>query len=238
MSKVDVSIILACYNEGLTLRASVDRIIGVLKKTKKSWEIIFVEDKSVDGTVETVKKLANEIKNSKVIFHKKNMGRGKSVTDGIKAARGNICGYLDVDLEVSESYILLFVDEIEKGNDMVVGRRFYEGGLKSFTRYLASKAYALMVNLLLKIPISDTEAGYKFFNRAKILPVLDRIRDNHWFWDTEICARSYWSDLTISEIPVLFVRRTDKKSTVKLFSDSWDYLLKILNFRKEVPRSF
>lgn len=264
MREVDVSLILACYNEGPTFERGVHRIISACRKLRKSFEIIFVEDKSTDGTGETVKKLVGEInkvflriKNSrhrpnfakasmgkqgfggqaKAIFHRRNLGRGKSVSDGIMAARGNICGYLDVDLEVSESYIPLFVDEIEKGSDMAVGRRFYEGGLKSLARYLASKIYAYLVNSFLKIPISDTEAGFKFFRRSKILPVLSRVGDNHWFWDTEICARAYLANLSISEVPVLFVRRSDKKSTVRLVPDTINYLVALIRFRNQMGTS-
>lgn len=238
VSKIDLSIILACYNEGPTFEKSVLEIVRVLKKIRKTWEIIFVEDKSDDDTIEVVQRLSKRIKSSRAIFHKKNEGRGKSVADGIRVARGEVCGYLDVDLEVSANYIPLFYKEVKEGRDMVVGRRFYEGGLKSLTRYLASKVYALLVNLLLKIPISDTEAGYKFFNRAKILPVLERVGDNHWFWDTEICARAYWAGLLISQVPALFIRRGDKESTVKLFPDSWNYLIKILKFKNQIPKTF
>lgn len=68
---VQLSVILACYNEGPTFENSVQKIISVLKKIGKSWEIIFVEDKSDDLTASTVKKLSTEIKNSCAIFHKK-----------------------------------------------------------------------------------------------------------------------------------------------------------------------
>src|SRR3990167_2995364 len=101
MSKVDLSLIIHCYNEGPTFEKSVNKIIRELKKINLSWEIIFVEDKSADDTKKTVEKLTKQYKNSRAIFHKKNEGRGKSVSDGIKTAKGDICGYLDVDLEVS-----------------------------------------------------------------------------------------------------------------------------------------
>lgn len=236
--KIDLSIILACYNEGPTFEKSVLEIVRVLKKIRKNWEIIFVEDKSDDDTRRTVERLSRKIKNSKAIYHKKNGGRGRSVSDGMLAARGKICGYLDVDLEVSADYIPIFVSEIERGSTMVVGKRFYEAGLKSLSRFLASKIYSYLVRKLLKIPISDTEAGYKFFKKTEILPVLKKVRDHGWFWDTEICARAYFADLTISEVPVLFIKRGDKKSTVKLFSDSWDYLVKIMKFRNQIPKNF
>lgn len=238
MSKVDLSVILACYNEGPTFAASVGKIIRELRKLRKEWEIIFIEDKSVDGTGELVKKLVKATKNSRALFHKKNLGRGKSVTDGIIAARGEICGYLDVDLEISEKYIGIFVAEIEKGADLVVGRRFYEGGLAAISRFLASKIYANLVKRLLKLPVTDTEAGYKFFKREKILPLLKKTSAKHWFWDTEICARAYWANLAISEIPVLFARRGDKKSTVRLIPDTLAYLKSLTTLRNQIPKAF
>ena len=237
MPKVELSIIIACYNEGPTFEESVKKIIEVAKTLKRKWEIIFVEDKSADDTRNTVEKLTQKSKNIRAIFHKKNDGRGKSVSDGIKTAKGDICGYLDIDLEVSEKYIPLFVKEIEQGFDMAVGRRFYEGGgLNAILRFLASRIYAVAVRYTLDIPIEDTEAGYKFFRRTKILQILSKVKSRHWFWDTEICARSHFAGLKIGQIPVLFKKRTDKKSTVRLIPDAVDYVNKLIKFRSQIPR--
>lgn len=234
MSKSYISLILALYNEGPTLQQSLKTIYKSLQGIKKSWEVILVEDKSTDDTLVTVKKLLPYLKNTKLINHKENQGRGKTVSDGIKAARGTYCGFLDVDLEVSSDYIPLFIKELEKGFDIAVGKRFYEKNLTAVTRILSSVGYKIIVHSLLNLPIDDTEAGYKFFRREKILPVLSKITEKGWFWDTEICARAYWAGLKISQIPVLFIRRIDKKSTVRLIPDTWDYLIKIYKFRKHV----
>lgn len=238
MNDVDVSIILACYNEGPTFGHSVRRIIAACQKLKKTWEIIFVEDKSTDNTLERIKSLQSKIKNSKLVIHSKNQGRGISVSDGIRTSRGKICGFLDVDLEVRENYIPLFVSEIENGADMVVGKRYYEKGFDSILRFIASYVYSFLVAAMIKIPVSDTEAGYKFFRRDKILPVISKVAAKHWFWDTEICARAYWSGLRINQIPVLFVRRRDKKSTVRLVPDTIDYLKNLFFLRREIPKAF
>ena len=236
MSKIDLSIIVPCYNEGPTFTKSACKIIRELKKINLGWEIIFVEDKSQDNTKSAVENLIKKIENSRAIYHRQNEGRGKSVSDGITSAKGKICGYLDVDLEVSQTYIPIFLEEINKGYAMAVGKRFYEGGLKSLPRFLASKVYALIVKTTLKVPIEDTEAGYKFFNREKILPILKKTKDNHWFWDTEICAIAYYANLKISQVPVLFKRRLEKKSTVRLIPDTVDYIKKIVKFRTQLPQ--
>src|SRR3989344_376833 len=234
MVKVEVSLILACYNEGSTFEKSINQIVNVLKKDVRDWEIIFVEDKSDNDTKKSVEKLVKEIKNARAIYQFKNQGRGKSVADGILAAKGDICGYLDVDLEVSASYIPLFIKEIEDGADLVVGKRFYEGGLKNLTRFVSSKVYAIAVKSILKSPVDDTEAGYKFFRRSKIDPLLGKVKSKHWFWDTEICMIANSKNLRVEQIPVLFKRRKDKKSTVKLFPDTIDYLKNLIRLKKEL----
>ena len=231
MQKVDLSLILPCYNEGPTFFESVSKIVSVLKTTKYRWEVIFVEDKSTDNTRISVEKIVKKIPQSRAIFHKENVGRGKSVSEGIMESKGKICGFLDVDLEVSESYIPLFISEVEKGADVVVGKRFYDKG--SFLRFISSKVYALIVRMLLNLPVSDSEAGYKFFRRKSIRTILPKVLDKKWFWDTEICARAHAAGLKVTEIPVLFVRRPEKKSTVRLFPDTLDYLKAIIKFKMQ-----
>jgi|SRR3989344_618030 len=236
MLKPYFSLILALYNEGPTFEKSVKDIYKTLQKIKKPWEVIFVEDKSNDYTLKTIQGLLPGLKNCKLIQHKKNLGRGKTISDGLVASKGEIVGFLDVDLEVSANYIPLFIQEIEKGYDVIVGNRIYEKDLTAITRLLSSIGYKLIIHSLLNLPIDDTEAGYKFFRRKKILPILSKVKAKGWFWDTEICARAYWAGLRIEQIPVLFVRRTDKKSTVKLIPDTLNYLKSIYNFRKQIPK--
>lgn len=236
MKKINFSLILPVFNEGKIFETNIESIYKNLANLKENWEVIFVEDKSTDDSTEILKKISTKLPNTKVILHTKNQGRGKTVSDGIKAAKGTYCGFLDVDLEVSSDYIPLFIKELEKGFDLVVGNRFYEKNLTALTRVISSRGYKLIVRSLLNLPVDDTEAGYKFFQRKKILPVLSKITENGWFWDTEVCARAYWAGLKISQIPVLFIRRVDKKSTVRLLPDTWDYMKKIFEFRTQIPK--
>jgi len=232
MIKKDFSLIVPCYNEGPTFETSVSKIIRELNSIKKKWEIVFVEDKSTDATKESISKIINVNKNCKAIFHKKNLGRGAAVMDGILVSRAPICGFIDVDCEISEKYISIFLKEITAKNcDMVVAKRFYENSLASIIRFIASKVYSFIAHMVLPLPIYDTEAGYKFFKSAKIKPILKTVKDKRWFWDTEVCARAYWAGLKISEVPVLFIRRKDKKSTVRVIPDSIEYLKKLVAFR-------
>ena len=234
--KIDLSLVIPCYNESSHLKKSFQYILKVLNSKIWNWEIIFVEDKSTDNTRELIAQIIQENPDIKIkkIFHRQNTGRGKAVADGIKISNGEIVGFIDIDLEVLPHYIPIFVQKILEEADVTIGYRVYKFHLGVFCRYIISTGYSALTRLLLKLPFGDTEAGYKFFRRSKILPLLDEIEDSHWFWDTECVTRAYAHNLKIVEIPVAFIRRPDKKSTVKIFKDSLYYLKKIFKLHKQI----
>lgn len=233
MNYVDLSLIIACYNEEQLLWESVARITSILGDSVFSYELIFVDDKSSDGTRESISSLVQKNKNFRAIYHERNQGRGKTVRDGMAVARGNVVGFIDIDLEVSPVYIPSFVRMILDGKaDVVTGLRVYREGLSSLHRSILSRGYSWLVRTTLGIPLRDTETGYKFFDRKKILPIVKKTHNNGWFWDTEVMTLAYYRGLKIREEPVLFIRRFDKKSSVRLLRDSIDYLLNLLAFRK------
>jgi len=230
----DVSIIFPCYNESLIFEDSVKRIKSFMDSTELNYELIFVEDNGSDNTKELVKTVVKENKNFTAVFHKKNIGRGGSVSDGLKIAKGAVVGYLDIGLEISPSYILKMYTVIEKSSDVACAYRAYEFKLIFFLRTFLHVAYAICSKFILGLPISDPNAGCKFFKREKILPILEKVIDKHWFWDTEIVKRSQLAGLSISEVNVIYIPNEKKTSTVKIFSDTIHFVKKLLWLRKEL----
>ena len=230
----DVSLILCCLNEAEHFTKSVDRIIEVLDGTDFSWEILFFDDKSRDKTPELIKKYVSSYprKHLRAVFHEINRGRGATVTEGIKNSQGKIVGYIDIDLEVPPDYIPRFVAAVDDSDDVVAGWRIYDFTLRSLPRWIASKGWNLVRNLSLKTELVDTEAGYKFFRKKSILPILKKCQSPGWFWDTEIMVQSEKAGLAIEQIPVVFIRRFDKTSTVRLIPDTWVYLKELWRFKK------
>lgn len=233
MSKL-VSLIMACYNDQLSIFPSIKRIITILDVTKYEYELIFIDDASQDGSKKEIERVKNFYpkKTIKTIFHDKNIGRGGTVKEGIINAKGDMVGFLDIDLEVSENYLPAFILAVKSGADVVIGSRVYKIHPSTFHRHLGSVIYPFLVRKLLELPFRDTEAGYKFFNRRKILSVAKQTINTGWFWDTEIVARAFFSDLKIVEIPVLFIRRPEKKSSVKFLHDSLIQFVKLVQFKK------
>jgi len=168
-------------------------------------------------------------------YHSKNRGRGKTVTDGIKEARGIVVGYIDIDCEVSPVYIPLVVSLILRNEaDVVIGRRYYRTSPRAIIREVLSRGYQWLSDRMIGTGGMDTETGYKFFRRKTILPILRRTKHTGWFWDTEIMVYARRAGLRIGEVPVLFLRRFDKHSSVNIVRDTLDYMIELVAFRKRL----
>lgn len=219
------TLILPCFNERVVFDKSVKLILQTLNASKDVYEVIFVDDGSTDGTRDRIVAVCKKYPQCRYVFHPVNMGRGAAVMTGIRAAKGRIVGYIDIDCEVSPLYIPLCTEMIARGDaDVVVGRRIYRTGWSSFIREVLSVGYRWIATGLLETGGIDTESGYKFFNKKKCLPMLKRIDAMGWFWDTESIVFARRAGLQVEEVPVLFLRRTDKQSSVKLVSDTIAYI--------------
>lgn len=237
---MDLSLVIACYNDGPHLEQSLQEIERVMGQTRYTYELIIIDDCSPDGSAEVVKRAVEKRAvekraNARMVLHDKNVGRGGTVKEGMKMAQGRFVGFLDIDLEVHCRYIPTMLAALEQGYDGAMAYRIYEihWNLDTFLRHILSVSYRMLVHSLIHLPYKDTETGYKFFQRDRILPVLDQTHSPGWFWDTEIVAQSHYHGLKIAEIPAVFVRRWDKKSTVRPMRDSLIYMRELLRFRKQ-----
>ena len=232
MKPIDLSLILPLYNESAVLSRSLFSLEEILKNTGLNFELILIDDKSADNTASLARDFKKNRDNVFLFEHQENIGRGGTVSEGLKKARGKVAGFIDVDLENSPEKMPEAARIILSGEaDIVTGRRIYRFQPRSIVRYFASKGYHLLMKYFLFLPLKDTETGFKFFNREKIRPLLEKAKDKRWFWDTEIMALSHYYHLKIREIPVIFKRRPEKKSTVRVFRDSADYLVKLIRFK-------
>lgn len=227
-----ISLIIPCYNEGPYLERNLEDLYNLLDSLKFDFEMVIIDDKSGDDTLQRVKNFIKEKTNIQLEVHEHNKGRGYTVAEGIKKAHGKVVGFIDIDLEVAAQNIIPLILKILEGYDVATGQRIYK--IRWDPRWILSKGYIRLVKFICKTPFEDTETGIKFFNRENILPLLDEIEDTHWFWDTEIMARSYYQGLKMIEMPVLFIRKSTSYTTVKFYRDTFYYLRKLLKFKKVI----
>ena len=231
---MELSVILTCLNQEKVLEQSVEEIRKVLNTNKLKYEIVIVDDGSTDSTYSIMKGLEKKYNNIMLFKHPQNIGRGRAVSNGFKVAKGKFVGFLDTDLELHPKYIPMFIKELKKGYDVAIYLRKYRLNMIGLIRAFTGYSYNFLVRLLLNVKLKDTETGFKFFRRDKILDLLDEIKEERWFWDTEIMVRSYLKGLKIREIPLIYTPNKEGGSTVRIFQDSLDFLKKLIKFRKTV----
>lgn len=234
----DLSVVIACYQEESHLLDSVRQLVSTLDGLGRSYELIFLDDKSTDRTAALIDGLVAGHANRRAVYHEKNVGRGGTVSEGFRLANGRIVGFLDIDLEVHCRHLPSVLSAIDGGADGATAFRHYSLGMNpmAWIRQFLSKGYRWLFRQLFDVPFGDPETGFKFFVRDRILPVVERTRDPGWFWDSEILILAHQAGLRIVEVACRFERRADKASTVRIVRDVWRYVVAIRAFRARQRR--
>ncbi len=232
-----VSIILPAYNEAKRIEKTVEIVREQMDKIGYDYEIIIAEDGSTDGTDIIARELAERDDKIIHIHSDERLGRGKALTNAIKEAKGEIVAYLDVDLSTDIEHLKELIDSILEGYDIATGSRLIEGSKteRPLKRDLASRMYNFLVRILLGSKLRDHQCGFKAFKRSSILPLLDKTKDNHWFWDTEILVLAQKEGLKVKEFPVRW--RQSEETKVKLTRDVLYMFSQILRMWMEQEKS-
>jgi len=203
---VKLSVIIPCYNESST-------ILSIIEKVKNApvedIEIIIVDDASTDGTREILK---NEISHiaDKIIYHKKNMGKGAALRSGFSEATGDLVVVQDADLEYDPNDYMKLMDPIISDKaDVVFGSRFMGGGphrVLYFWHLVGNKFLTLLSNMLTNINLTDMETCYKMFRRDIIKSI--NIEENRFGFEPEITAKVARSKCRIFEVGISYSGRT------------------------------
>ncbi len=195
-----LSVIIPCYNEKATIKTITERVIAV----EKAAEIIIVDDGSTDGTREILGTLQNHPL-VRVIYHKRNQGKGAALRTGFAAAQGDVILIQDADLEYDPRDYPALLRPIEEGIAKVVyGSRFRGGPSKTmfFWNMIANKLLTLMTNILYNTILTDMETCYKVFRREVVQQIPLRARG--FEFEPEITAKVLKRGHRIYEVPISY----------------------------------
>lgn len=175
---IDLSIILPVFNENQTLNDLFSSIIEVLSKLAYSFEIIFVDDGSTDGSYITLKKIAAENKNVRLIRFMRNFGQTAAMSAGISYSSGKTIILMDSDQQNDPNDIPLLVDKINEGYDLVSGwRKDRKDRLsKKIPSYIANRLIAKISG----VKLHDLGCSLKAYN-SDILKEIKLYGEMHRF---------------------------------------------------------
>jgi glycosyltransferase involved in cell wall biosynthesis len=222
-----ISVIIPAFNEVRTIKEIVRRVSA----TKLAYEIVIVDDGSVDGTRELLQSMEDEPQ-LKVIYHERNQGKGAAVVTGFRNAIGEVFIIQDADLEYDpREYPELLKPLQEEMADVVYGSRFLGKPRRTtmFWHMVANKLLTFVTNILYNTILTDMETGYKIFRREVVQNIT--IHARRFDFEPEFTAKILKRRFRIFEVPITFNPRDYSEGKKIGLQDAFSAIWTLLKYR-------
>ncbi len=232
MKKLLISIIIPCFNEKKTICKIVDKI-NKQKNLKK--EIILVDDFSTDGTRSIIKKkLSKKVK--KIIFHKKNLGKGASIRSAQKYINGDIVIIQDADLEYDPNDYNKIIKPINDkrfkavyGSRVLNKKRYQSKNFTSIFRVFGNHVLTFLSNLINNQNLTDAHTCYKAFN-SKVFKKI-KLKENGFSFCPEVTTKLSNMNINIFEVPIRYHGRGVKDGKKIQFKDAFIAVFTLIKYK-------
>lgn len=194
-NKTNISIIVPIYNEADNIELLYNEIKAVFSYTDRSFEIIFINDSSNDGSLDHLKRISSKDKRIKVISFPRNFGQTAALSAGIDHAKGEIIIPMDGDLQNDPADIPLLVEKIEEGYSVVSGWR--KNREDNILRVIPSIIANMIIKKFTGVKISDNGCSLKAYKK-EVIEGVQLYGEMHRF----ISIYAAWSGGKVTEIVI------------------------------------
>jgi glycosyltransferase involved in cell wall biosynthesis len=239
--KLDLSIVIPAFNEESRLPRTLDSVIAFVRSRPYQTEIIVVDDGSSDRTLDIVNSYRQTYPGLRFVSNGGNRGKGYAVRHGMLEALGEISLFSDADLStpIEEADKLLAAIR-ERNFDAAIGSRAMDRSLiqvhQSAIREWAGIFFNRMVQLILGIPFSDTQCGFKAFRTERARIIFEQQRIERFGFDPEILFLAKRYGLRVAEIPVRWSH--DAATKVNVAADGLRMFLELILIRWNAARGY
>ena len=188
MSAPDISVVVPAFDEAQGLAANLERLVAVLARGSRAFEVILVDDGSADETHAVALAVAEAEPRVRVHQLERNAGKGRAIEAGCAVARGEVLVLLDADLQIPPEEVLPLVEMVDAGKaDLVVGSKYLGGTPLRWPlgRRILSRLYQAVTAVLFRLPLRDTQTGLKAMRRTVAEEVVPHLRSKRFAWDLE-----------------------------------------------------
>jgi dolichyl-phosphate beta-glucosyltransferase len=238
-----LSVVIPAYNEERVIGDTVAKVAAYLDGTGDA-ELIVVDDGSRDGTPDIVRRLGGSYPFIRLLPNDRNRGKGYSIKHGVLESRGRYVLYTDADLVYPIEGVEPFIEALDRGADVAIGSRSHPHTLFAlhprhfsyiYQRYLVGRTYINVVNRLLGLNVTDTQAGFKCFRGDAARTIFARTTLYDFAFDVEALFVARQLEYRIVELPVYFLY-LGEQSSVELLRDSVLMLRDLLAIRSNGRR--
>ena len=212
-----VDVVIPVHNEERSLPGCLEVLRDHLRAHFPfDWSITVVDNASTDGTLRVATELAESIDGVRVL-HLDRKGRGLALRTAWNYSDADVVVYMDVDLSTGLDALLPLVAPLVNGHsDLAIGSRLAPGSrtVRGGKRELISRCYNRMIRWTHGARFSDAQCGFKAARTDVIRPLLARVRDDSWFFDTELLLLAEYNGLRVHEVPVDWVEDVDTRVNV------------------------
>ena len=228
---IKLTIIIPVYNEIKTIEKLIKKILKInIKK-----QLIIVDDGSSDGTEQILKKYKSKI--DKLIFHKKNRGKGAAIKSGQKYVSGKYIGIQDTDLEYDPRDLKKIVNEMNKRDLQVMyGSRVLKKNkfknTQNFTHIVRIWGNIFLTkasNFLNRQKLTDAHTCYKVFD-SRIFKKI-KLKEKGFSFCPEITTKISMLNINIEEFPINYIGRTYEQGKKITAFDGLDALYVLVKYR-------
>jgi glycosyltransferase involved in cell wall biosynthesis len=211
---VQVDVVVPVHNEQEGLERSVRRLHRYLESEFPfTWRIVIADNASTDATPAIARALAAALDGVSVLRLERK-GRGRALRGAWSASDARVVCYMDVDLSTDLRGLLPLVAPLLSGHsDLAIGSRLAGGArvVRGPRRELISRAYNVLLHTALRARFSDAQCGFKAVRRDAVGALLEDVRDDGWFFDTELLVLAQRRGLRIHEVPVDWIEDPDSR---------------------------
>lgn len=161
-----VSIFFPCYNDAKSIRKLVENAFSTIKKHTNKYEVIVINDASIDNSKKVLQKLSQKYKHLKVITHLQNRGYGGVLRSGFKAARYGLIFYTDGDGQYDVRELPLLLSLMTKDCDFINGIKMTRHD--PTYRIVIGNLYSFMTRWLFWIPIYDIDCDFRLVRKSLV----------------------------------------------------------------------
>ncbi len=178
-----ISIVVPCFNEEESIKffyQEMEKVEKKLKKQKVTLEIIFIDDGSIDNTLEEIKKISKKSKKVKYISFSRNFGKEAAMYAGLEYSTGDYVTVMDVDLQDPPMMIIEMYEYVkDKEYDSVGVRRVTRKG-EPFIRSFFAKIFYKLINKISKVEMVDGARDFRLMSRQMVNAVLSMKEYNRY----------------------------------------------------------
>jgi len=226
----ELSIIIPAYNEEKRIRKTVEDYIKYFKKY--NYELIIIPNGCKDKTEDIIKELSKKCKYIKYKRIKESVGKGESIKEGFKIAKGDLIGFVDADNSTKPKDFLDLIKNIGR-YDCIIASRYIKGAIvrpkQKITRIIASRAFNSLVRLLFGLKIYDTQCGAKLFKNKAIKEIINKLDITRWAFDVDLLFKLKKNKHKIKEFPTEWEDKTG--STLKIHKAILEMFLSLIRLR-------